>query len=345
MQIMSPHFPVRLAWLSLTQEPAIDAQQPIFDAHHHLWDRPEGRYQCPEFVDDIRQGHDVRASLYVQCRTGYRTTGPEALRSLGEVETILDWGKDTPCHPVGIVAHADLQLGADVQMALSALQEVGQGRVVGIRNSTAYHPDPAVQSNPIPAKPGLLTSEAFLAGAAQVAKAGLCLDVWAYHTQLDEVYGLARAVPELTLVIDHCGGPLGLGLYAPGSTDVFARWSQGLKRLAQLPNTRIKLGGFGLAVMGYRYADHPEPPDSVTLARDWAPYIDACIEWFGTERSMFESNFPVDKGQFSYGVLWNAFKRLSAALTKDERHDVFWRSAARCYGIEETIFTHDKEQT
>jgi L-fuconolactonase len=341
MSARNPHHLVREDWLALAREETLAPELPILDAHHHLWDRPEGRYVAEDYLRDTSQGHDVRASIYVQCRTGYRAEGPEEFRSVGEVETILDWCRQSPNHPVGIVAFADLQLGDAVRPVLEAVAEAGDGKVRGVRNTTAYHPHPAVRSNPRPAPDGLLRSEAFRSGADAVRDAGLCLDIWAYQAQLDDVRALARAVPDLTIIVDHCGGPLGVGPYRRGDADTFRDWRKALSRVAELPNTRIKIGGFGLSVMGYGYAEAAEPPHSKELAADWAPYVESCIELFGTQRAMFESNFPVDKGQFTYRALWNAFKRLSAGLSPEAQDDLFWRSASRCYGVGEHLFLND----
>jgi predicted TIM-barrel fold metal-dependent hydrolase len=341
LALATPHYTVREDWLALAHEEAIAPEQPILDAHHHLWDRPEGRYVAEDFLHDVGQGHDIRASLYVQCRTGYRADGPVELRPVGEVETILHWCRKRPEHPVGVIAFADLQLGDAVRPVLDAVIEAGDGRVCGIRNTTAYHPHPAVRSNARPAPDGLLRSDGFRTGASAVRDKGLCLDVWAYQTQLAEVCALARAVPDLTVVLDHCGGPLGVGPYRKGDPEAIRDWRNALARVAELPNTWIKIGGFGLSVMGYDYAQQPKPPHSRTLAADWAPYVETCTELFGSQRAMFESNFPVDKGQFTYRALWNAFKRLSADRDPEARDDLFWRSAARCYHVEEKHFSND----
>ena len=341
MTTRNPHRQVREDWLALTQEDILAPEQPIFDAHHHLWDRPESRYRADDFQLDVMQGHNVRASLFVQCRTGYRTDGPDELKPVGEVKTVLDWCKAYPTHPIGLVVFADLQLGAQVQPVLDAMLEAGGQKVRGVRNTTAYHVNPAISSNPLPAPDGLLRSEAFKEGAKAVSARGLPLDIWAYQTQLSEVCALARALPELTIVLDHCGGPLGLAPYDGSRSDALHDWQVALAQVAELPNTRIKIGGFGLAVMGFNYADQARPPSSTQLAIDWAPYFDTCLELFGTDRAMFESNFPVDKGQFGYRALWNTFKRLSEGFGHDSRNDLFWRTAAHCYGIEHHHFLHE----
>ncbi|WBU53978.1 amidohydrolase [Paracoccus sp. SCSIO 75233] len=345
MVLSTPHHAVREDWLALAREEVLAPDQPILDAHHHLWDRPEGRYIANDFQQDAQDGHDIRASIYVQCRTGYRSDGPVEFQPLGEVETILDWSANRPAHPVGIVGFADLQLGDAVRPVLEELVAAGRGKLRGIRNTTAYHPDPAVRSNPRPAPDGLLRSDAFHAGAAAVAESGLVLDVWAYQTQLDEVQTLALAVPDLTIVVDHCGGPLGVGPFRRDDPDSFRSWRDGLARVAALPNTRIKIGGFGLSVIGYDYAALPAPPSSQDLVADWRAHVDTCLDLFTPERAMFESNFPVDKGQFGYRTLWNAFKRLAEPLGCDERNALFWHSAACCYGIDAALFSTDNRRT
>lgn len=341
----SPHFIVREEWLALTREDILAPEQPILDAHHHLWDRPDGRYRSEELMADVGDGHDVRASVYVQCRTGYRVDGPEELRPVGEVETMLDWTRGHDQFPAGIVAMTDLQLGDQVRPVLEAMTNAGQGRVKGIRNTTAWHADPDVRSNPNPPPDGLMRSEAFLAGARAVADHGLSLDIWAYQTQLNEVRALAAAVPDLPIIVNHCGGPLGVGPHDRFDAENFRVWREAVASIAALPNTRMKIGGFGLGVMGWRYADASLPPLSKTLAQDWAPWVEACLDLFGPDRAMFESNFPVDKGQISYRTLWNAFKRLSASLDQDAQDDLFWRTAARTYDINQQIFTHDFGRT
>lgn len=340
----SPHHRVREDWLALMQEDVLAPEQPVFDCHHHLWDRPEGRYKSENLMADIGAGHDVRASLYVQCRTGYRVDGPKSLRPVGEVETVLDWTREHDRFPAGIVAMADLQLGDGVRPVLEALAEAGQGRVKGIRNTTAWHPDRTVRSNPNPPPDGLLRTDAFRDGARAVAEHGLSLDVWAYQTQLDEVRALAVAAPDVTVIVDHCGGPLGVGPHDRLDPENFRAWRDALATVAAMPNTRVKIGGFGLGVFGWRYADQALPPHSETLAEDWRPWVETCLDLFGPGRAMFESNFPVDKGQVGYRTLWNAFKRLAASLAPDEQDAVFWRSAASTYGINEQIFAHDQRR-
>lgn len=206
----------------------------------------------------------------------------------------------------------------------------------------AAHPDPAVRSNPVPAAEGLMVSAPFIDGARQLARHGLSLDIWAYQTQLDEVATLARRVPELTIVLNHAGGPLGVGPYATRARDDAdagreppprQAWCDGLARVAERPNVMLKIGGFGMPIMGFGFASGAEPPDSRRLAEAIAPDVDACIERFTPQRCMLESNFPVDKGGVSYGVLWNAYHRLTASWSQKERDAVFRDTATRVYRL------------
>ncbi len=336
----SPHIGVRPDWLALAAEPALEPDLPIVDAHHHLWDRPGERYLFPELLSDLDSGHDIRATVFVQCRSMYRPSLPEPLQPVGEVEFANgvaaqaasgQYGRRHAC--AAIVGCADLLLGDRVEPVLDALVRAGGGRLRGIRNQTAWHADPAIVSNPVPPRPGLLVQESFQAGARRLAAHGLSLDVWAYHTQLDEVEALARACPGTAIVLDHCGGPLGVGPYAGRRDAVFADWSRSLKRLSQLPNMVLKLGGLAMRIGGFGYHERPRPPSSLDLMADWRPYIETCIEQFGAARCLFESNFPVDKGMVPYAVLWNAFKRITRDYSAAERRDLFGATAARVYRL------------
>jgi L-fuconolactonase len=336
----SPHLTVREDWLALHEEPVLLPDLAIVDAHHHLWDRPTGRYLFDELMADLNAGHRVVATLFVQCRSMYRQTGPEALRPVGEVEFINGiaaqsasglYGAARAC--AGIIGCADLRLGADVVPVLEALQQAGGGRLRGIRNSTAWHADERIRSNPIQPPPGLLSDAAFRQGAAQLQRFGLSLDIWAYHTQLPEVYALAYACPDTTIILNHAGGPLGAGPYAAQRREVFEIWRREMAALAGLPNVFLKIGGLGMPVGGWDFHLQDLPPSSLQLAQAWTPYVASCLELFGAQRCMFESNFPVDKGMFSYRCVWNAFKRMTAGCSEDERHALFSGNAARVYRI------------
>jgi L-fuconolactonase len=212
--------------------------------------------------------------------------------------------------------------------------QVSGGRLRGIRNPLAWHESPAVSSSPVTPPRDLMRSASFQHGVKSLARFGLSLDAWVYHTQLEDLYELARIAPDVTLVIDHFGGPVGVGPYVGERENVLAQWKKGLTRLASLPNTRMKLGGAGMSVFGSGFASREMPPSSEDLATEWRPYFDTCIELFGPDRCMFESNFPVDKGMFSYGVLWNAFKRLAGSMSVDEKAALFSRTAATTYRLQ-----------
>lgn len=336
----SPHLQVREDWLALTHEEVLEPGLPIVDAHHHIWDRATGRYLFDELMADIGAGHNIIATVFVQCRSMYRQDAQEALKPVGEVEFINGlaarsasglYGPARAC--AAIVGFADLMLGEKVVPVLEALKQAGGDRLRGIRNTTAWHSDPAIRSNPVPPPAGMLADTRFHAGARQLARHGLSLDVWAYHTQLEEVLALAKACPDTQLVLDHAGGPLGAGPYRGKRDEVMQQWKRSMRQIAALPNVWLKLGGLGMPVGGWDFHLHDAPPTSQQLAVAWRPYIEACIDLFGPSRCMFESNFPVDKGMFSYVSLWNAFKRLTEDMAVDERRALFSGTAQKVYRV------------
>jgi L-fuconolactonase len=338
----SPHVPVREAWLAQLREEILEPDLPIVDPHHHLWDRPGARYLFEELLGDTGSGHDIRATVFVQCRSMYRAGGPEELRSVGETEFVAgvaaqsasgQYGRLRAC--AAIVGMADLMLGDAVAPVLEAHLRAAGGRLRGIRNSTAWHASDEVRSNPIKPPPGLLMEPAFRRGVGRLRDAGLSLDVWAYHTQLAEVIDLARAFPDTAIVLDHCGGPLGVGPFAGRREEVLRAWREDIRTLATCPNVVVKLGGLAMRVGGFGFDREPLPPTSERLAAAWRPIVETCIEAFGATRCMFESNFPVDKGMCSYPVLWNAFKRLAAGCSAAEKAALFAGTAARIYRLGE----------
>ena len=124
------------------------------------------------------------------------------------------------------------------------------------------------------------------------------------------------------------------GPYGNRDEGVLATWRSGITAVAVCPNVIIKLGGIGMPRYGFDWHAREEPIGSVELAESMAPFMNHCIEQFGPGRSMFESNFPVDKVAYSYNVMYNAFKRLSKGYSAGERVMMFHDTAARVYRIE-----------
>ena len=341
-QPLSPHLPVRPQWLALHSEPALEPGLAIVDAHHHLWDHADNPYLGADLLADVAAGHRILATVFVECGAMYRKEGAPALASLGETEFVNRVAEandraGASCRiAAAIVGNADLLLGAEVGAVLDAHLQAAPGRFKGIRNSSVYHPDPRARGSLANPPPGLLLDAQFRRGFACLAPRGLSFDAWMYHTQLSELADLAEAFPGTRVVLNHVGGPIGIGPYAGQRDAVFADWQRSISQLARCQNVSVKLGGMGMRVFGFDFASHDQPPDSQALAQAWAPYVMACIEAFGPSRCMFESNFPVDKGSASYVVIWNAFKRITAALGADERQALFLQTAAGVYGIDLT---------
>ncbi len=335
------YLPVRQDWLDQRKEPILEPDLPIVDPHHHLWDRPGWRYLLDELVADTGSGHNIVATVYVQARAMYRTTGPVEMRPVGETEFINGaaamsasgiYGKTRHC--AGIVGHADLTLGARVEPVLAAHLRAGGDRFRGIRHITAWDEDASVRNPGYSPPPGQMGTKDFREGFAVLGRLGLSYDAWLYHPQIDELTDLARAFPQTKIVLNHVGGPVRICGYAARREEVFARWSASIKALAKCANVHVKLGGLGMRIGGFGFEKQPEPPSSETLAAAWRPYIDTCIAAFGPSRSMFESNFPVDKGSYSYPVFWNACKLLAKGASATDKADLFAGTAARFYRLD-----------
>ncbi len=309
---------------------------PIVDPHVHMWDRGGFDYFAPELLADVHDGHKVEKTLYVECHMGYSNDPREAFQPVGETEYVLEQLKQAASADhvlaAGILGCANLMLGVDIEPVLRAHMAAANGRFRGLRAHVAYHPDPAVGYPDLPRYPktNVLRTEEFLAGARCVAAQGLVLDIWALHTQLDDIASFAARIPELPIMIDHCGGPIGIGPYADQREEVYAEWSAGLRRAAAVPNLHIKISGLGMARLGFR--GDPAKTSGELVAK-WRPYVRACLDAFGPERSIFASNFPVDRPAASYRVLLNAYKKMLADLPEADLRAIFGGNARRFYKL------------
>jgi predicted TIM-barrel fold metal-dependent hydrolase len=161
----------------------------------------------------------------------------------------------------------------------------------------------------------------------------LSFDAWLYHPQIPELTDLARAFPETIIVLDHFGGPLGIGPFTGQADAVFNEWKQSIDALATCPNVVAKLGGINMPLNGFAWHKRDSPPTSTQLADATQRYYLHMVERFGVARCMFESNFPVDKVSCSYAVLWNSFKRIAKGFTSAEKAALFHDTAANVYRL------------
>lgn len=342
-------------------EDIIEPDLPIVDAHHHLWFLPNHvlaflqqdnsiagqnyqeisrrapRYLLDEFLADIQSGHNVIASVYVDCHSMYKKDGAQHLKSVGEVEfangiaAVAASGTFTNVELCkGIVGGIDLCLGEAVQEVLEAHICAGGSRYRGVRcgSMTAYDEDFTIIG---PRRAELLYNRNFRAGLACLEKYGLTFDLFILEPQLPDALALARMFPQIPIVINHIGTPIGVGTYSGKRQDRYPIWRENMRALADCGNVYVKLGGLGQPFAGF--ATFSTQASSEQLAEEWRPYIEYCIEAFGPSRCMFESNFPVDGRTCSYPVLWNAFKRLTSGASTAEKQLLFSGTASTFYHL------------
>ena len=343
--------------MSVPSEQILEPDLPIVDPHHHLWDRAallpalppvtheferivrmRPRYLLDELLGDLNSGHNITATVYVECGSMYRAFGPVAMQPVGETEFVNGvaamsasgtYGRARAC--AGIVGHANLTLGDAVAEVLEAHIAAAPGRFRGIRHSGSWDADKAVLG-PLARQPeGLFRDTAFRKGFARLDSLNLSFDAWLLEPQLGDLIDLTRAFPETSIILDHVGTPLGIGAYTGRLNERFGTWKANIHELARSPNVTVKLGGLAMPFAGF---ERREAPRSERLAELWSPYVETCIEAFGVERCMFESNFPVDLYTCSYAVLWNALKRIAAGASDSEKSALFSGTAQRVYKIE-----------
>ena len=329
----------RDSWLAQTVEEPLEPDLPVCDPHHHFWDREGDQYLLDQLTQDLHGGHNITQTVFIECHSMYRVVGPEEMRSVGEVEFVQGLaaqsasGQYGPTEvAAGIVGNANLMLGAAVQPVLEALLTASSNRFRGIRFSCAWDASPEVGS-PSSNTPGMMLDSRLREGFACLQGLGLSFDALVYHTQLNELADLAAAFPDTTIILNHVGRPLGVGPYAGRRDEVFADWQQGIAAVAQRENVVVKLGGFGNLISGQDWHQRATPPTSREVAETIGPWLTWCIEQFGPQRCMFESNFPVDKASYAYTTVWNAFKQFSRDFSETARAAMFQGTAVQSYRL------------
>ncbi len=341
------------------KETILEPDLPIIDPHHHLWDRPAPPadeslprhsmdrmtvlnhcYLQPELLADLTSGHKVIATVYLEASSMYRADGPEDAKSIGETEFVngvaamFASGRYGDIRAIaGIVGRVDLMLGDAAGPLLDAHMAVAPDRFRGVRNTVPWDADPAIIGARWRQGANAYANPKFRAGFRHLAPRGLSFDAWLFEPQLPDVVSLAQAFPDTQIILDHVGTPLGIGAYVGRLEERFPIWRNSIKALAACPNVTVKVGGLAMPFLGFDTYMSETPAGSEQLAADWRPYVETCIEAFGVDRCMFESNFPVDLGACNYAVLWNAFKRIAAGASAEEKTALFSGTARRVYRL------------
>jgi len=340
---MKPN-PGSQAWHEQFTEAIIEPERPIIDPHHHLWHANKWTQGQPYLLDalwaDTQSGHNIQKTIFIECRANYRQEGPDHLKPVGETEFVAEIAQQSMAAASdkatisAIVGHADLRLDTDrLNQVLDAHEAAGQGLFRGIRHAGSHHPDPESAYGPGMNPPGLFLDEAFQAGVRRLGERGHTYESWHYHMQLQDFCALAQAAPETTIILDHFGTPLGHGIYREQRETIFEQWRKDITALARCSNVYAKLGGLAMPDNGFGWHEADRPATSDELVAAQKRYYLHTIECFGPERCMFESNFPVDKLSISYPVLWNAFKKIVAGFSEDEKSALFYGTAAEVYTI------------
>ncbi len=331
------------AWLALLEEEIVEPDLRICDPHHHLWGERKGaimpRYLIEELLADTGSGHNIVSTVFVEAKAMYRADGPEEMKCVGEIEFVNGvaamaasgiYGPTRAC--AGIIGAANLGLGSAAGDVLDAMIAAAPHRFRGIRHSATWDPDLLVRGHRVNEQHRMQNPK-YREGVAELGKRGLVYEAWCFHPQLPELVDLARALPDVDIVLDHVGGVAGIGAYEGKRDEVMEVWRMSMTELATCTNVSVKLGGLAMEVNGFAWHKRERPPTSDELAEATRPYFEFVIEKFGPDRAMFESNFPVEKISTGYRVLWNSLKKVARGYSPSEKAKLFHDTAARVYRL------------
>lgn len=323
-------------------EPILDPDIPIVDAHHHLFLRPTLRYLLDEYLADISAGHRIIASVYVETQAFARVDGEELMRPVGEVEFANGiaamsasglFGAAQIC--AAIVGYADMRRGDEVARLLDRCLQAAPDRFRGVRQITLEHSSNSPWAY-TPKRPpiGVLHDPQFHAAFRHLAPRGLIFDAAVFDHQLSDAAAIADAFPNTVITLNHAGMAMGMDAHGEAArAELFRLWRQRLAEVAKRQNIYCKIGGFGLPFWGFGFEKRNDPIGYRELAECWRPWVESAVELFGTERCMAESNYPPDGRSCGYVPLWNALKHIVAGASTVEKENLFMNTAARVHRI------------
>lgn len=324
-------------------EPILEPELPILDAHHHLFDLPGNRYMLDDYLADASAGHNIVASIYCETQMFARNFGPEHMRPLGEVEfangvaAMTATGRYGPCKVAhGIIGHANLSLGSIVGELLDRCLAAAPDRFRSVRHVAVEHPDERVYKFIMTFRPpkGVLETPGFPDGLKELEKRGLAFDAAVWDPSLPRLTEMVDKFPGLTFVLNHMGTAVGVGMSAEEKAAVFRSWSANLRALAKRPNVYCKIGGMGMPFWGFGFEERADVVGSAELATAWRPYLETAIEAFGTNRCILESNFPPDGRSSGFVPIWNAYKIITRNASAAEKSALYRDNAARVYRLD-----------
>jgi len=329
------------AWRDQVIEQALEPELPIIDTHHHTWEvSPSPLFETygPEavYADKVGSGHNIIATVHVDCHSYYRTTGPEHLKVVGETEKIEQVAEEAMrragkyANTAAAIAPSANLMDPRVGETLDA-HAAASKRFRGIRHMTAF--DESLEPIYGCTEAGVMMRPEFRRGFAELAKRNLSFEAWLFQTQLPEFLDLARQFPQANIVLDHLGGPFAVGRYQGKTAQAFADWKAAMKPVSACKNVSLKLGALNMTHTGVDAIGRSKPRGSEETAALQRDFILTAIDMFGPSRCMFETNFPVDMRSISYTILWNTFKRISSGFSPSERADLFAGTAKRVYRL------------
>ncbi len=328
------------------QEEIIDSSREIIDPHHHLWHGPldppgineSYRYLLEDLWKDTSSGHNIKKTVFIDCGQEYYKDGPEQFKPVGETEFVVEIAKEatidkSQAQIAGIIGHANMMLGSSVKEVLEMHVDKGEGLFRGIRHAGGWDKDERVKNAHSHPTPHIYLEDKFQEGLQELSRLDMVFDTWHYHNQISDLTKLAKNLPELTIVHDHFGGPLGIGPYQDKREEIFEQWKEDISELSQCKNVYSKLGGLAMPVNGWDWHKREIPATSDEIIFEQGRYYLHALECFGSERCMFESNFPVDKQSVSYHVIWNAYKKLVQEYSEPDKENLFYNTAKTVYKL------------
>jgi len=276
----------------------------VVDAHHHFWDPARATYPwMTDALAPIRRRFGPEDLRPLLAANGVdRTILVQTISSLDETREFL---ATAARHDfiAGVVGWVDLT--ADVAKQLASLRAgPGGAKLVGVRHQVHDESDPE-----------WLARKDVRRGLAAVGKAGLTYDILVRARELPAALAMVRALPDMRFVVDHIAKP-------PIASGATAEWAARLRPVAAFPNVFVKLSGMVTEADWKRWT-----------VRDLTPYVTRVLEWFGPERCVFGSDWPVCLVAASYAHVIDACGQAIGDIPIADRERIFGGNASELYRL------------
>ena len=174
----------------------------------------------------------------------------------------------------------------------------------------------------------ILTKPAIVNGLRKVAERGLIFEFLVRTIHLQGILRIYERIPELKAVIEHMAKP-----DLTAGTDR-VQWHSSMQALAQHTPVACKLS---LSPRVEQFGELLQNPDRSWPVESIKPYVRSLMKYFGPDRLMWGSDWPVTLVMSSYKETLNGMRTAIGTIPRSTEKQIFRTTALQFYGLEDDL--------